>query len=478
MLRPADFRGYPVDLAARDLAREWNRRLRPSGLTYVPFFVLLLLAERERRPSDLAAELRLDASSLSGHLDRLAEQRYVERTPDAADRRATVVRLAPAGRALLAEYAEVAQALAAIEPDLSGTGGGVRDPATQAQRALAEVQDAVRNVTAALGALTTAAQGPSDAGEPGVLRVATMTAADAPGGRTLRRFAELVRERTRGAVRVELDVPYRESGGELRLLVDVRSGRLALIGVTAAVAGNLVRSAQLLELPYLFASRAHARRVMDGPLGAHIAAEIAQHGLLGLGIAANGLRSLTTRDVPVHVPADAAGMRLRTQQSPVNVYLAESLGAVAVPLPYERLREALRDGDVDAQENALANIADLEMWETQRYLTLTEHVHSALVLIGNPAALAALGPRRVVVETALRDAIADAAASAERDEAASLRTLADRMDVIHLDAGERAAFAAASALARERVGRALGDDVLERALRAIADARDPHPLTR
>ena len=463
--------------------------MRPHGLTYVPYFILLLLAvEPRRRPSDLATALKLDASSLTGHLDRLVDQGYVERRPDSDDRRVTRISATPAGLALVSELEPIGEGLSALEPDLGGRG---RDATTEAERALAEIHDAVRQVGEAFSRVDRAATASVDAlgvlaqravrPQPttrAVLRVATMTAADAVGGRTLLRFAELVRERTSDAVAVETIIPYRENGGELNLLMDVRAGRLALIGVTAAVAGTLVPISQALELPFLFESREHARRVLDGPLGREVLAEIDAHGLLGLGIAANGMRSLTTRDGAVRTPADLRGLRLRTQQAPVNVYFAESLGAIAVPLPYERLNEALRDGEIDAQENALANIVDLEMWHEQHYLTLSEHSMSALVLIGNPDAFAGLGTRRTLVEGALHDAIAETAAAGAAYERESLAMLEPHLDVIHLSAIERAAFVAETRLAHDRMARALGDDSLARLRDAVDHSRPTPSLTR
>jgi TRAP-type C4-dicarboxylate transport system substrate-binding protein/DNA-binding MarR family transcriptional regulator len=463
--------------------------LRPHGLTYVPYFILLLLdAESRRRPSDLATALRLDTSSLTGHLDRLVDQGYVERRPDSDDRRVTRVSATPAGHALLADLQPLGSALSVLDPDLSGLG---RDATSEAERALPEIHDAVRQVgeafqrvdraasagVDALGALTQRARRPHAAIRP-VLRVATMTAADAGGGRTLLRFAQLVRERTADAVGVETIIPYRDRGGELNLLVDVRAGRLALIGVTAAVAGTLVPLSQALELPYLFENCEHARRVLDGPLGQDVLAKIDAHGLLGLGIASNGVRSITTRDIAVRTPADMRGLRLRTQQAPVNVYFAESLGAIAVPLPYERLSDALRNGDVDAQENALANIVDLEMWREQHNLTLTEHTQSCLVLIGNPDAFADLGSQRGLVEEALRDAIAETAAAGAEHEREALALLEPHLSVIRLTSQERAAFISQTQLAHDRMARALGDDVLARLTTAVNASRHSPLLAR
>jgi tripartite ATP-independent transporter DctP family solute receptor len=467
-LRPADFRGFRVDVAARGIVREYNRRLRPHGLSYVPYFVLLLLAEadaRGLRPSDIAAELHLDGSSLSGHLDRLETAALAERRADLDDRRVIRVHATPAGRALADELEPVGRALSTVDPDL-------------APEALLRVERAVQ--TAAAGAVAPVASRRSAvrprAGLVTTLRAATLTVPRSVVGRALARFAALVEERSGGAIRVAVDLPSTAAGGELQTLVDLRSGDVALASVTAPVAGNLIPDAQLIELPYLLADFAHARAFLDGPFGARILADAAAFGLIGLGFAENGFRSLTTRETAVRAPRDAAGLRLRVQQSPINVHLAEAFGAVAVPLPFPRLADALAAGEIDAQENALANAVGLELWRTQRYLIATRHALSAHVFFANAEILASLGSGAELVRAAMRDALAEARRGAERLERELCEQLAARMTLIELDEPARERFVAATRLVHERVARALGDDAVARALAAAAAAR-PAPTS-
>jgi len=458
-LHPSDFRGFALDVAARELVREYNRRLRPHGLSYVPYFVLLLLAAAEggARPSDLAAALRLDGSSLSGHLDKLEDAGLAQRRPDPSDKR--VIRVHPTARtrALLAELEPLGRALAALEPDLGPD-------------ALARVERAARQTPAATGGPRPLAPRPR-AGLVTTLRVATLTVPRSNVGRALTRFAELVDERSGGAIRVALELPSRAPGGEVQTLVDLRSGDLALASVTAPVAGTLLPEAQLIELPYLLDGFAHADAFLDGPFGARVLDGLADLGLTGLGFVVNGMRSLTTRDQVVRDPDALRGLRLRVQQSPINVHLAEALGAIAVPLPFPRLAEALAAGEIDAQENALANIAGLELWSAQQRLVLTRHAVSAHVLVANAELLAALGSGALLVGEAMRDALTEQRAAAARLEDELLAQLAQRMTVELLDDAQRARFVAATRLVHDRLARALGDEPLARAIAAAQAAR-------
>jgi len=458
-LRPSDFRGFRLDVAARELVREYNRRLRPHGLSYVPYFVLLILAAAESgcRPSDLAAELHLDGSSLSGHLDKLADAGLVERRPDPTDKRVIRVHPTAAAQRLLDELAPLGRALGDLEPDLA--------------------PDAIARVERAVRAPQTPRPAPvrPRAGLVTMLRVATLTVPHSTVGRVLTRFASLLEERSGGAIRVALDLPARLPGGELQTLGDLRAGDLALASVTVPVAGTLIPSAQLIELPYLLDDFDHANAFVDGPFGAGVLDAAAEHGLTGLGFIVNGFRSLTTReDTVVDGPEAVHGVRLRVQESPINVYYAEAFGAVAVPLAFPLLAEALAAGEIDAQENALANVAGLELWKTQRRLTLTRHAISAHVVLANADLLAALGSGAVLVAETMRDALAEgrrAAAELERELAA---LLAAHMTVAPIDDAVRARFVAATQLVRDRLSRALGDEPIARALAAAAAARPSH----
>ena len=461
-LRPSDFRGFRLDVAARGIVREYNRRLRPHGLSYVPYFVLLLLAGDDGlRPSDIAADLHLDGSSLSGHLDKLEAAGLAQRRPDPDDRRVIRVHATAAGKALAGELEPVGRALSGIEADLAP------ETLARVERAAAATPSAARN---------TAPPRPR-AGVVTTLRAATLTVPRSVVGRILTRFAALVDDRSGGSIRIDVELPWTAPGGELQTLVDLRSGDVALASITAPVAGNLIPDAQLVELPYLLDSFEHARAFGGGPFVAQMLADAGAFGLVGLGIAENGFRSLTTRDVAVHDPSDLVGLRLRVQQSPINVHLAEAFGAIAVPLPFPRLAEALAAREIDAQENSLANIAGLALWESQRYLIATRHAISAHVLFANAEILAALGSGAAIVRDAMRDAVAEQRRTAEALEDELREELARRLTIIELGEAARDRFVAATRVVHERMARALGDDAIARVLAASVAARpasSPH----
>lgn len=88
------------------LARQWRRAidhelvsLNLTDATWRPL-IHLHLVDQPIRQKDLAAKLGLDGSSVVRLLDILAADGLLERTDDAADRRAKLLRLTDAGHAL------------------------------------------------------------------------------------------------------------------------------------------------------------------------------------------------------------------------------------------------------------------------------------------------------------------------------------------------------------------------------------------
>jgi DNA-binding MarR family transcriptional regulator len=88
---------------------EASARLGPEpwlelDLTMKQLKVLLVLsALGPSRPSVIAASIGASAANATGVLDRLVGQGYIERSPDAADRRALLIRLTDTGAKIVSE---------------------------------------------------------------------------------------------------------------------------------------------------------------------------------------------------------------------------------------------------------------------------------------------------------------------------------------------------------------------------------------
>jgi DNA-binding MarR family transcriptional regulator len=106
---------------ARALSRRFDVALKPAGITSGQFSLLMSL-NRPEPPnlSSVAAVLAMDRTTLTANLKPLERRRLVETVTDQTDKRARLLRLTPAGRAVLAEAVPIWRHLhAAIEKSLS-----------------------------------------------------------------------------------------------------------------------------------------------------------------------------------------------------------------------------------------------------------------------------------------------------------------------------------------------------------------------
>jgi TRAP-type C4-dicarboxylate transport system substrate-binding protein len=297
------------------------------------------------------------------------------------------------------------------------------------------------------------------------LRVGCPVAPGSLPARMLETFKREAEELSDGALRVELVIPYEKR--QTQLLIDLRTADLALGAVNCSLVGSLLPPAQLLELPYLFRSRAHAGATFDGAYGRALLARGESVDLTFLGFSENGIRHYTNDVREVRSADDMRDLRMRTLDGPIHLYVASALDLTPYPMPIGKVRDALRERRIDGQDNPLPTILSTKFYEYQRYLTLTAHTYTPQILIANPGVLAALGPRRELVERAAERAIAWQREYAAALDAQALVELRKRMHVTEPSAAERQTFVAATAPVYERAADLVGEAELS-ALREAA----------
>lgn len=112
---------FALYAASRATTQAYRRILKPWGLTYPQYLVLVELWEREPRTvGELGDDLALDSGTLSPLLSRLEKLGHVARTRSSEDARVVSIGLTDRGRALQSELAHVSGEIRrciAIGPD-------------------------------------------------------------------------------------------------------------------------------------------------------------------------------------------------------------------------------------------------------------------------------------------------------------------------------------------------------------------------
>ncbi|MCJ8287912.1 MULTISPECIES: TRAP transporter substrate-binding protein [unclassified Halomonas] len=146
--------------------------------------------------------------------------------------------------------------------------------------------------------------------------------------------------------------------------------------------GGFVDEFLLFDLPYIFEDHEHAYGFLDSEHGEELA-QLAeeQMNVKFLAWMENGFRHNTNSVRPLEHPSDLDGINHRTQESRVQVDTWEALGANATPMAWTEVYTALQQGVMDSQENPLATIYDVNFYEVQDYLNITQHVYSPAPLM-------------------------------------------------------------------------------------------------
>jgi tripartite ATP-independent transporter DctP family solute receptor len=177
------------------------------------------------------------------------------------------------------------------------------------------------------------------------------------------------------------------AGGEHALLDGVYQGDLDLTTIASASATERFPEMQVLDVPFIFRDYAHARAVLDGPIGQDLLAKTRSGGALALAWSENGFRHLTNNTHPVRTPEDVKGLKLRTPKSPVMVEAFRMLGAKVTPTFWGRaFLDALAQGVLDAQKNTVDTIWFTQVFRFQKYLSLTGHIYSPATIFMSRAA--------------------------------------------------------------------------------------------
>ena len=207
------------------------------------------------------------------------------------------------------------------------------------------------------------------------IKFATAGAEGSPIVLGMKKFAEIVEAKSDGKITVKL-FPGGTLGGDVQTLSAVQGGTVEMTTMNAGILASVAKDFAVVDLPFLFDSPQQADAVMDGPVGAALAAKLPPSGLVGLGYWELGFRQLTNSRHPVTTVGDIEGLKIRVIQSPIYIELFNALGANAVPMPFTELYTALETGAIDGQENPAPSILTAKLNEVQKYMTLTNHTYN------------------------------------------------------------------------------------------------------
>jgi tripartite ATP-independent transporter DctP family solute receptor len=200
--------------------------------------------------------------------------------------------------------------------------------------------------------------------------------------------------------------PNRQLGDEKEMLEGLSFGTLDAAVITNAPIASIESAFQVNDMPFLYAGREQAYKVLDGEIGHTLMKKLADKNIVGFGFAEGGFRQMINNVRPIHMPADVEGIKWRVMQNPVYIGMFRALGGNAVPMAWGEAFTAVQQGTVDGLEIPIAVIQNNGYYEVTQYLSLTNHTYSALGMLMAEKTWNKLTPgQQESVEKAMRMAI-------------------------------------------------------------------------
>lgn len=224
--------------------------------------------------------------------------------------------------------------------------------------------------------------GPARAQQPVVIKFSHVVANNTPKGKAAERFKELVEERTKGKVKVEV---YANSTlfKDKEEMEALQLGAVQMLAPSLAKFGPLgVPQFEVFDLPYLFDSYEELHKVTQGPLGQQLLAKLEPKGIKGLAFWDNGFKSFSANK-PLRTPNDFKGLKMRIQSSKVLEAQMRSVGSLPQVMAFSEVYQALQTGVVDGTENPHSNLYTQKMHEVQKHLTLSDHGYLGYAVVTN-----------------------------------------------------------------------------------------------
>jgi tripartite ATP-independent transporter DctP family solute receptor len=207
----------------------------------------------------------------------------------------------------------------------------------------------------------------------------------------VQKMGEMVKERSGGRICVEV-FHSAQLGEEKDTIEQTKFGVIDLNRVSMGPFNNIIEETKVVSLPFIFRSVDHMHKVMDGDVGAEIAAAFQPHGFVALAFYDGGSRSFYNSKKPITSVEDLAGMKVRVMQSDVFVDMMTALGANATPMPYGEVYSGIQTGVIDGAENNWPSFESSGHYEVAGYYTLNEHLIVPEVLVMSKVSWDKLSP--------------------------------------------------------------------------------------
>ncbi len=198
------------------------------------------------------------------------------------------------------------------------------------------------------------------------------------------KFAELVEQKTGGAIRVK---PYYGSallqGAQLKVVQLVSKGVIDCAFESTINISPVIPECNIFSLPFFINTFENLDRIENGQTGEAIFEAMKKKGVMPLAWGENGFRQITNSKRTIRMPEDLKGLKLRVVGSPIFIDIFRSLGADPVNMNWGDAITAFQQGVVDGQENPAGVLIPVQIWQFHKQATFWNYLADPLILFWN-----------------------------------------------------------------------------------------------
>lgn len=250
------------------------------------------------------------------------------------------------------------------------------------------------------------------------LNINTALATDDPIYKGLERLRDKVAERSKGQLTIRI-YPGSQLGKDEDVLEQARAGANVAVVVDGGRMAVFVKEFGILSAPYLASGFEGVRKVVTSPLFSEWEKKLkaaSGHQVLSFNWWQGDRHLLTNK--PIKVPADLAGIRMRTPGAPVWMETIRAMGATPTPMGWGEVYPALQQKAIDAAEAQHPATVGARLYEVTKHLTKTSHFNLITGVVAGGIWFDKLSPE---LQTILREeslAAGDWASKATQDSLA------------------------------------------------------------
>ena len=221
-------------------------------------------------------------------------------------------------------------------------------------------------------------------------------------------IAERVSEITDGKLTMDY-FPNGELGGDADLIRQMQAGDIDMVVCQTAPMVSFIPEMAVFDLPMAF-TKLDGDAIDEVLNGENEFSEAMKNAyenanLHLLGFLQNATYRLTTANTPLNTLDDFAKLQIRTMENSNHMTFWKAIGAEPTPLAWGEVYIALKNGTIDAEENAADTCLGANFQEVQKYLACTNHILYCNQVCINSAKFSELDP---LYQDAINQAVKEA----------------------------------------------------------------------